>query len=145
MSATRQPFTHPQSGEDVRLRLGTGDGPQQFDGAWWPHSRDLVGQLPALIQQFPLELGEITRVYYCGQDWDTAPLLVDLGSRYLRVGSFVSDQPHVLVVQTASEQRLTLLVVPHDCTPMQGEDALAAASTSGNAQSASELIASVGS
>lgn len=144
MSATRESFTHLQSGDEVRLRLGPRSGPQHFDGAWWPRSRDLVGQLPALVKQFPVELGEITRVSYCGPDWDTAPLLVDLGTRYLRVGSFVSDEPHVLVVQTFSGQRLTLLVVPPGCTPRQGEDALAAASASGNARSAAELIAAVG-
>lgn len=143
MSAITESSTNPDAEEAVRLRMGDGTALHYFDGGWWPQSRDLVREMRTLVRQFPLEHGQVRRALYCGPDWNSAPLLIDLGTRHLRVSSVGADDRHVLVVQTFSGKRLTLLVVPPDCTATQGEDALAAACTPDNTRSGSEVIMAV--
>jgi hypothetical protein len=39
------------------------------DGAWWPRSRDLAAELPALLAVLAVRLGPIERVGYHLGDW----------------------------------------------------------------------------
>lgn len=143
MSATQEtPFPSATRG-DLRLRMVEHPGRQSLDGAWWPYSRDLTGEIRDLVRGFPGEHGRITRALFSPPDWDTAPRRVDLGTKVLKVGSFPEDDTHLLVVQTANRERLTLLVVPPSFTATQGEEALLAASTSGNAHSGTEVLRGV--
>jgi hypothetical protein len=68
VTATEQP-RYPLR---LRLRpkaLTTG----YVDGAWWPRSRDLAAELPALLAVPAVRLGEIPRVSYDLTEWETAP------------------------------------------------------------------------
>lgn len=143
MSATSEISSTPVTRGDLRLRMVAHAGRQSLDGGWWPYSRDLICELRDLAQGFPDEHGRITRALYSPPDWDTSPRRVDLGTKILKVGSFPEDDTHVIVVQTANRERLTLLVVPPSFTPAQGEEALLAASTPRNAHSGTEVLGNV--
>jgi len=143
MSAITESSTNPDAQEAVRLRMGEGSAPQHFDGGWWPQTRDLVREMRTLVHQFPLEHGQVTRAVYCGPDWNSAPLLIDLGTRYLRVTSVGGDDRHAVVLSTFTGKELTLLVVPPDCTAIQGEEALVAACMPDNTRSGTEVIAAL--
>ncbi|HEX2893290.1 MAG TPA: DUF5994 family protein [Marmoricola sp.] len=138
-----QIISNPQTGGPLRLRLGAKSGEDRLDGAWWPYSRDLESEMSELVQQFPPSHPQISRAVYSRPDWDTAPRKVTAGRRVIKVGSFPRDDTHVLIVQLSDGSRLTLLVVPPDFTPGQGEEALLAGSTAGNRHTAVELLVEV--
>lgn len=115
-----------------------------LDGGWWPRSRDPDREFKDLVWKFPAEYGRISRAQFSPPDWEGAPRMVDLGTRYLRVGSVPSDDTHLIVLQTLSRRRLTLLVVPPGCSAAQAKAALTAASTPGNHQAGAEVLASLG-
>ncbi len=133
----------PESRRPLRLRLGSAPGQDRLDGAWWPYSRDLESEMSDLVQQFPPTHGRISRAVYSLPDWDTAPRELVAGQRVIKVDAFPSDDTHVLIVQLSDGRRLTLLVVPPDFTPGQGEEALLAGSTAGNRHTAGELLLEV--
>ena len=133
----------PESRGPLRLRLGSAPGQDRLDGAWWPYTRDLESEMSDLVQRFAPTHGHISRAEYSLPDWDTAPREVVVGQRVITVGAFPSDDTHVLVVQLSDGRRLTLLVVPPDFTPGQGEEALLAGSTAGNRHTAGELLLEV--
>lgn len=143
MSASTETFPSPEPRGDLRIRMVDGPGRHSLDGGWWPYSRDLVLEMTDLVRHFPSEHGRITRALYSRPDWDTTPHRVDLGTKLLKVGSFPDDDTHVMVVQTANRERLTLLVVPSRFTQAQGEEALLAAATPGNEHSGSEVLLEV--
>lgn len=74
---------------ELSLRLGL--KPQAptagyVDGAWWPRSRELSTELPALLAALAVRLGPIARVSYHLAGWDDSPrpLYVDGGRVYER-------------------------------------------------------------
>ncbi len=141
MSASIESPPSPRG--DLRLRMVDQPGRHRLDGGWWPYSRDLVLEMTELVRSFPREHGRITRALYSRPDWDTAPHRIDLGTSRLKVGSFPDDDTHVVVVQTANRERLTLLVVPPRFTQAQGDEALLAAATPGNDHAGSEVLLEV--
>ncbi len=138
-----QIISNPETHHPLRLQLSAAPGRDRLDGAWWPYSRDLESEMSDLVQRFPPSQAQISRAVYSRPDWDTAPRKITAGRRVLKVGSFPRDDTHVLIVQLSDGKRLTLLVVPPDFTPGQGEEALLAGSTTGNRHTASELLVEV--
>ena len=130
----------PEAGRPLRLRLGRVPGRDRLDGAWWPYSRDLESEMSDLVRQFPLTDGHISRVVYSRPDWDTAPRTLTVEQSVITVDACPRDDTHVLSVDLGDGGRLTLLVVPPDFTPGQGEEALLAGSTAGNRHTAAELL-----
>ena len=88
------------------------------DGAWWPRTRHFQVEAPDLVDQFPLEGQRINRLLFSRPDWDD--VVVDgRGLRRIqarrgpvKVGSFPSDDTHVVVLTMAAGRRLTIRVVP---------------------------------
>jgi hypothetical protein len=138
-----QTVSTPQSGRPLRLRLGRPPGQDRLDGAWWPYSRDLESEVSDLVEQFPPAHGRISGAVYSRADWDTVPRRLTSGGSVVEVDALPGDDTHVLVVQLGDGRRLTLLVVPPDFTPGQGEEALLAGSTAGNRHTAGELLLEV--
>ncbi|MFD9701207.1 DUF5994 family protein [Lentzea sp. NPDC059081] len=106
-SSVEQP-RHP-----LRLRLrpearATG----YVDGAWWPRSRNLAAELPALLAALAVRLGEIPRVSYNLTEWDTAPHQIAVGGVRVRLSGFWSRPAHTVDLVAGDRRRLTLLVVP---------------------------------
>jgi hypothetical protein len=137
------PMPIPESRGPLRLRLASILGQDRIDGAWWPYSRDFAQEMSDLVEHFPATRGRINRAVFSSPDWDTAPRKVAAGARVIKVGSFPEDDTHLLIVQLSDGRRLTLLVVPPDFTPGQGEEALLAASATGSRHAASHLLREV--
>lgn len=142
MSAIEQVPSQHASRKGLRLRMVRDDSHPSLDGGWWPRSRDPIREIQELVWKFPPEYGRISRAWLSTQDWDSEPRMVDLGTRCLRVSSSPRDDTHVLVLQTLSRRRLTLLVVPSNYSRRDGEAALLAASASGNQASGSDVLES---
>ena len=82
------------------------------DGAWWPRSRDLAAELPALLAVLAVRLGEIPRVSYNLTEWETAPGQISVDGVRVRLSGFWSRPPHTVDVVASDRRRLTLLLVP---------------------------------
>jgi hypothetical protein len=128
----------------VRLRLKP-DAPLSgsVDGAWWPRSRDLAGELPALIASLADRVGPVARVAYHLDGWGPAPRR--LPARAARLEGFRTTDPRTLTVLGRDGTRLVLLVVPASTADATAEAALAAASGAGDAHSTADLLAGTGS
>ncbi len=133
-----------QAPEALRLRTlhhGPSERQPTLDGAWWPHSRDLAGEIPALITALHEGGTRVSRVLYNPETWDSPPPKLSADGRTIRLGWFRSMDPHLLTVTgIAGADRLDLLVVPPRTAPDAAERAMAAAVGVGNHQSASTVL-----
>ncbi len=126
----------------LRLRLVLTERPGHLDGGWWPRSRDLATELADLVDHLPLHLGRLTHVQCSGPDWDGVVDRVRLAGRPVAITTSAADDTHHVDL-TTERTTLRLLVVPPGFNDADGEEALLAAATPGNAHSAHDLLRAV--
>ncbi|WP_254400712.1 DUF5994 family protein [Streptomyces sp. AC555_RSS877] len=146
MAAT---ITRPSTLEDrpsapsLRLSLApVGSAPALLDGAWWPRTRDLAAELPALAAVLDPLWGRITRVAVNPTHWPTVPRKAPVAGRVVKVGWFHGEQdPHELLLLSYRVGRWNLLVIPPRTTPAAAARLMAAASDPRRTSTASRLMA----
>ncbi|MGW6442820.1 DUF5994 family protein [Lentzea sp. NPDC055074] len=111
------------------------------DGAWWPRSRDLAAELPALLAVLAVRLGEMPRVSYNLGEWDTAPRRITFSGEPVRLSGFWSRPAHTVDVVAGDRRRLTLLLVPPDAEPSAAHDAMTHAAERENIDTVEVLLA----
>ncbi|HZG03137.1 MAG TPA: DUF5994 family protein [Streptomyces sp.] len=88
-----------------------------MDGVWWPRSRDLFRELPALTDVLDDRWGRVTRVTVNPACWPVIPRTVPVTGRTVTVGRFMGEQhPHELVLLSHTAGRWDLLVIPPETT-----------------------------
>lgn len=124
----------PQARGSLRLRLADDPDLGAPDGAWWPRSRDLQTEAADLVDHFPDSAGPIYRLLFSRPDWDHPTNAEGGGVRKIvagrgpvKVGSFPSDDTHLMILTMSSGRRLRLVVIPSSATRADGERLLAAA------------------
>ncbi|MEU0283191.1 DUF5994 family protein [Streptomyces sp. NPDC006195] len=128
--------------QPARLTLAPGaHGTGAFDGVWWPRSRDLARELPALAVAMDLPWGRITNVLVNPTHWAAVPRKVQLPDRMLHVGWFAEQDPHKLILRSYSTGRWDLLVIPPETSPAMAARLMARAAGPDSVLSASALIA----
>jgi hypothetical protein len=139
-TAPRPPMS-PQAGPELRLTL-TPDAPwSRLAGAWWPRSRDLSAELPALIADADRTWGRITRASVHGPAWSSLRHDQPTGSHSVHVSWFDATQdPHAISLFSYRIGCWELLVVPPGTAPWRASRLMAAASRPGNHQSAASLL-----
>jgi hypothetical protein len=144
MSTWNSPILAPTIGtpsrDPLRLRMAEHPGRNYLDGGWWPQGRDLPVELADLVDHFPARFGRIVRALVSPPDWEPAPRRIPVSGGYVKVGSFPRDDAHLIHIKTSNRTVLRVLVVPPGYTRDQGDEALLAAATTGNAHSATELL-----
>jgi hypothetical protein len=115
------------------------------DGAWWPRSRDLAAELPALLAVLAVRLGEIPRVSYNLTEWKTAPPEIAADGVRVRLSGFWSRPPHTVDVVAGDRRRLTLLLVPPDTSPSAAHHAMMRAARRENTDTVEVLLHGSGS
>jgi hypothetical protein len=110
------------------------------DGAWWPRSRDLAAELPALAEVLAVRLGSIRRVAYAMTAWNTAPRRTEVDGHTVRLEGFHSQDEHVVDVIGADRQRLSLLVVPPETTDAAGHNAMMTTAGRDNAERPAKIL-----
>lgn len=130
------------AGRDTRLTLkpATTTDTGHVDGAWWPRSRDLVAELPSLVQGLSAEIGHPDRVSYRLADWDPAPRRVGVGASLVHLAGYRSLSPDTVNV-LVGRRWLVLLVVPPGTSEETAQRAIAGAGGSGNTDSVADLLA----
>lgn len=127
----------------LRLRLAESPGSAHLDGGWWPYSRELAIELADLVDHFPPRSGRIVRALVSPPDWDSAPRAIPVAGGIVKVGSFPRDDTHLVLLTTSDRTVLRVLVVPPGFTRAQGDEALLASATAGNAHPAAEVLEEV--
>lgn len=90
-----------------------GSVPTRIDGAWWPRSRDLTAELPALIAGLERRWNRITRITVNPAHWPVIPRKVQVNGHVVRVSWFKAKQdPHELTLLSYRTGRWDLLVIP---------------------------------
>ncbi|MFI6566167.1 DUF5994 family protein [Streptomyces sp. NPDC050534] len=147
MSVTLHPTPqHPEpvAAPAARLALKI-DGPSRglLDGAWWPRSRDLLSELPALTDVLDPLWGRITRIAVNPKYWPIIPRQVPVDGHVVRVGWFTPEiDPHKLLLLSYGTGRWDLLIIPPETGAESAARLMAAASDyAGPPLTASELIA----
>lgn len=112
-----------------------------LDGSWWPWTRNLAEELPALIVELHGRGTRVSRVLYNPATWDDVPSRkLSADGRVVRVGWFRSMDPHVLMLtSSAGADRMDLLIVPPGTATPAAERAMAAIGI-GNTRSASAVL-----
>ncbi|MGG2462049.1 DUF5994 family protein [Streptomyces sp. RGM 3693] len=120
-----------------------GSPPGLLDGAWWPRSRDLFRELPALIEALDARWGRITHVTVNPTYWPVVPRKVPVAGHTVHVGWFAAEQdPNKLILLSYTAGRWDLLVIPPETDPAAAARLMSAAATLGGLLTASALMAS---
>lgn len=122
------PPAHPL----LRLRLAPHSAvPRRLDGAWWPHSYDVLTEVPQLLTGLPRAWGHIISVMVNGTNWSTAPGRMLVCNQVVRLrGNTAAHAPNTVVLLAPGRGRWDLLVVPPDLSEEDAEPMMAAAAAS---------------
>jgi hypothetical protein len=147
MSATlNQTLPHPEpvAAPVARLALRTdGASPGLLDGAWWPRSRDLLSELPALTDVLDPTWGRITHIAVNPKYWPVIPHKVPVHGHVVKAGWFTPEiDPHKLLLLSYRTGRWDLLIIPPETGAASAARLMAAASGhDGPSLTASALVA----
>ncbi|WP_415924010.1 DUF5994 family protein [Streptomyces sp. ID05-47C] len=112
----------------------------QLDGAWWPRSRDLAAELPALADALDGRWGRITRVLVNPGPWPVVPHKVAVTGHVLHVGRFTEQDPDKIILLSYTTGRCDLLVIPPETEPASAARLMAAAALPGSVLTAGSLM-----
>lgn len=97
-----------------------------LDAAWWPRSRDLAAELPALLDILWLAGRDVMRISYALEFWEQAPRRLRVADRVVRLGGFHTQIPGLLTLIDAwGRDRVDVMVIPPDAHPDIADRALA--------------------
>ncbi|MFF1409541.1 DUF5994 family protein [Streptomyces sp. NPDC058289] len=110
-----------------------------LDGAWWPRSRDLATELPALITALTGHLGPIARVGVDATAWRDIPPRLVIDDQVVHLDSDPVGDDTVLITRGHNDH-FALLVVPPDTTADAAREAMARAVRADNITRAAQIL-----
>lgn len=113
------------------------------DGGWWPHSLDLAGQLPDLLQAVEVSGYEpVFRVSYAAGAWNPLPpRKAALLGRMVKSGGFRTQDPALIqLIDGSGRNRLDIMVVAPGTDPEVARRALSMAGAAGDRHRAREIL-----
>ncbi|MFE9355810.1 DUF5994 family protein [Streptomyces olivaceoviridis] len=115
-----------------------------LDGAWWPRSRDVGAELPALLSALIAHLSPVTRVGLDTAAWEGLPTRIAVDGRVVHIDSFPVGDDTVLITR-GDRDVFSLLVVPPDTAPDAARAAMAQAVRADNVRQAEQILIETGS
>lgn len=110
-----------------------------LDGAWWPRTRDIETELPALISVLTGHLGPITRVGLDASAWNGLPTRLVIDDQVVHLDSDPVGDDTVLITR-GDNDLFALLVVPPDTTADAAREAMARAVRADNITQAAQIL-----
>jgi hypothetical protein len=96
-------------GPDPRLTLASGEA--AGTGSWWPRSRNLTAELPALLRTLWSGGHDIHRVVYNPTVWNTASRAMAVSGRYVKLdGRQTQDPSTIVLIDNSGWNRIILHV-----------------------------------
>jgi len=114
-----------------------------LDGAWWPRSRHIGGELPALIRALTRHIGPVTRVGLDTDAWEELPTRLVIEGRVVHLDSFPVGDDTVLITR-GEHDHFSLLVVPPTATPEAAHAAMSQAVRADNLTAAEQILIDTG-
>jgi len=114
-----------------------------LDGAWWPRSRRIGEELPALVRALARHLGPITRVGLDVTAWEELPTRIVVDQRLVRIDSYPVGDRTVLITR-GERDVFSLMVVPPDATPDAAWAAMAQSVRPDNVKDAQQILIDTG-
>jgi hypothetical protein len=114
------------------------------DGAWWPHSDDLLTELPDLLAVLSVRLGPVARVIYKLSEWAKAPAKFPAGGSIVRLGGYNRQPVNTIEVIGINRKKLVLLVVPSRTDPQHAHDIMMSAAAPDDASTIDGLLHGAG-
>jgi len=112
-----------------------------IDAAWWPRSRDLAAELPALLDVLWTAGREINRTTYDVHEWGAAPRRMQIEGRTVRLGSFTVGVPDtVTLFDPWGSERVDILVIAPDTEPGLAQRIIDLADQAGSSARAEEIL-----
>jgi hypothetical protein len=138
----RIPSPRPEPQRTRLLLAAPGIAPGRLDGAWWPRSRDLAAELPALTDELDHRWGRITRIAVNPALWPVIPRKVQVTGHVVKVGWFTPElDSDDLLLLSYTAGRWDLLVIPPETSPAAADRLMTAAADPHNTLKGSLLIA----
>ena len=124
-----------------RLRLKP-KAPQSgyVDGAWWPHTEDLMAELPDLLSVLSVRLGPIGRVIYNANEWAKPPAKFATGGRTVRLDGYRLQPVNTVEVVGLNRNKIVLLVVSPHADPEQAHAIMMTAAGPNDASTVAGLL-----
>ncbi|WP_327736536.1 DUF5994 family protein [Streptomyces nojiriensis] len=110
-----------------------------LDGAWWPRTRDIATELPALISVLTGHLGPINRVGVDASAWNDLPARLVIDGQVVHLDSDPVGDDTVLITRGHNDH-FALLVVPPDTTADAAREAMARAVRADNITQAAQIL-----
>ena len=110
------------------------------DGAWWPHSNDLVTELPDLLAVLSVRLGAIDRVIYNLAEWAKVPKELLTDGQVVRLAGYRRQPVNTIEVIGLNRNKIVLLVVPPHTDPDHAHATMMAAAAPSSASSVGDLL-----
>lgn len=134
----------PESAPGLRIELRRPAGAGTFvDGGWWPHTRDLIVELPGLLAAVETAgYPQVRRINYAANAWDgEPPRKAAMLNRVVKLGGFASQNlAELTLVDSSGWNRVTIAVVPPNTDPNVARRALTLAGTNGDRHTAREIL-----
>ncbi|WP_314175788.1 DUF5994 family protein [Streptomyces winkii] len=114
-----------------------------FDGAWWPHSRDVHAELPGLVAVLSEHLGPIDGIGLDADAWDGLgePLFVE--GRLMHIDWFPLGDDTILV-SCGGLGDLSLLAIPPEASVDEAHAAMTMATHIGNTETGQQILVATG-
>lgn len=111
-----------------------------LDGGWWPRSRDLLAELPGLINALTARYGRVRKIMLNDAVWHNRFRRLAVGADVVRIGWFTTLESSLVIIFTDRGERLDLLVVPPATPSAVAQHAMALAASSGNMVHAADIL-----
>jgi hypothetical protein len=83
------------------------------DAGWWPRSRELRAELPALLDVLWTACRDVNRVSYSMPFWDPVPRRMQVQERIVSLRGHRSQDPSLLTLfDSSGREHIDILVVP---------------------------------
>ncbi|UQA94405.1 DUF5994 family protein [Streptomyces halobius] len=107
---------HPAPPPVARLAIAPHSGTaRRIDGIWWPHSTDLVTELPELLAALPFDWPRMTHVTVNGARWPKLPCHILVGGHVVRLRRTANRPgPDTVCLVSTGVGRWDLLLLPPD-------------------------------
>ncbi|MEU2360952.1 DUF5994 family protein [Streptomyces noursei] len=89
-----------------------GEVTRRIDGVWWPHSTDLLTELPELLAALPFDWPRITHATVNGADWPALPGRILVAGHVVRLRHTTNRPgPDTVCLVAAGHGRWDLLIL----------------------------------
>ena len=140
-------MSHPnraRPGKIAEVRLVIAEHLNRRDnlcGAWWPRSRRVAEELPAMLEAAQHRFRSILGVSLTLQEWPGADIAVQYCGLRTKLNWYGLPSRELAVLHVEGARRINLLVVPPETSESIAITAMLMASTPGNTRTPEEMLA----